>query len=67
MRGWVCNLWMLLDFTSILCLGYKSCRTHDHNLLSKLVGAGFCIYYPRNKVAQFNFQAKNLINLHVII
>jgi hypothetical protein len=69
-RGWVCNLWLLLVFTSALCLGSEYRGTRDHALLSQLWdsphygGADSCICYPRNSVAQFNL---NLINLHVII
>jgi hypothetical protein len=32
--GWVCNLWMLLGFTSASCLGSESHGTHDHTSLS---------------------------------
>jgi hypothetical protein len=64
-RGWVCNLWLLLGFTSAVCLGLESRGTHDHTLPSQLWDS--CIFYPRNNVAQLNFQVLNLINLHVII
>jgi hypothetical protein len=70
--GCVYNLRLLLGLTSADCLGSEFRGTHDHTLLSQLLrlpelrGAGFCICYPSNSVDQFDFQAFNLINLHVI-
>jgi hypothetical protein len=58
-RGCICTLWFLLGFTSAVCLGSESCRTHNHILLSQLGRAGSCICYPRNRAVQFNFQASN--------
>jgi hypothetical protein len=41
-----CHLWLLLAFASTVILKSKSCRTHDHILLSQIRpgGRGPCIY-----------------------
>jgi hypothetical protein len=35
-RGWICHLQLLLDLASSFILRSKSCRTHDHVLLSQI-------------------------------
>jgi hypothetical protein len=35
-RGWVCHLQLLLVLASAVILRSKSCRTHDHILLSQI-------------------------------
>jgi hypothetical protein len=42
MRGWVCNLQLLLAFISTFILGSETCGTGEHILLSQIRDFPFC-------------------------
>jgi hypothetical protein len=55
MRGWVCNLQLLLALARAVILEYESRETHDHNLLPQIRyspqpgGAGPRIYISQEQ------------------
>jgi hypothetical protein len=63
MRGRVCRLQLLLALTSAVILGFDSCGTHDHILLSQirdspnLEGQAPVFISPRNRVTRLYSQA----------
>jgi hypothetical protein len=69
-RAWVCNLLvqLLLGLARAVTLGSKSCRTHDHVLLSHLRppqhgGPGPRIYITRNMPTGTGFPFRRLLRL----
>jgi hypothetical protein len=38
-RGRVCNLWLMLDLASAVCLGSESRETYDHTLMFQFGGS----------------------------
>jgi hypothetical protein len=67
MRGWVYCSQLLLNNTSAIILGSKSCGTHDHILLSQirdspiLEGQVPVFISPRNRVAQLQYNPRQWV------